>query len=137
MSEAELMSTFYSSIDSLWGLMQYWTSISMGVLIGSYFVASKLNRFVIASFLLIYILFTLQIATINLVHMQVIQGVAMDLQQLAASGITLSNAVRGWLENDPLLDGSMWLKLNSLAVFLMMFVATISYPIYCKLKASD
>jgi hypothetical protein len=36
MVEAELMSHVYSSNEAIWSLMQYWTSVSMGVLIGSH-----------------------------------------------------------------------------------------------------
>lgn len=137
MSAAEIMSHVYSSNEAIWSLMQYWTSVSMGVLIGSYFVASKLNRFVIASFLVIYILFSLQIFTIIRVQMLILQGIALDLQQLADGGITLRNAIRSWLENGPTVNSSPWLKLNGLVMYLTMFVATISYPIYCKRNAGD
>lgn len=75
--------------------MQYWTSVSMGVLIGSHFVVSRLNRFVIASFLIIYIVFSAQIWNVIYVQMQVLQGIAVDLQQLSDGGILLSHAVTG------------------------------------------
>jgi hypothetical protein len=69
--------------------------------------------------------------------MQILQGIAMDLQQLADGGISLSNSSRSWLENSPTVNDSTWLKLNGLVMGLTMFAATISYPIYCKRKVSD
>jgi hypothetical protein len=137
MPEAELVSHVYSSQEAIWSLLQYWTSVSMGVLIGAHFVASRLNRLVIAFFLVIYISFSIQIYSIIAAHMQILQGIAMDLQQLADGGISLSNSSRSWLENSPTVNDSPWLKLNGLLMNLAMFVATISYPIYCKRKVSD
>jgi hypothetical protein len=136
MSEAELVSNVFSSNELIWSLMQYWASVSMGVLIGSHFVASRLNRIVLASFLVIYISFSVQIWNVIYVQMEVLKGIAMDLRQLADDGISLSNAARRWMETGPTVNNSAWGKLNGGAVFLTMFAATTVYPIYCKRNAS-
>ena len=137
MSEAEMLSQINSVGEFLWSLMQYWTSVSIAVLIGSHFVASRLNAIIIALFLLIYILFTVQIGLLLRVQMQALQGLAMDLRQLTDSGISLSNTATNWLKYAPVANDSALGQLGRQAMALAMFVATVSYPIYCKRNASD
>ena len=137
MSEAEMLSQINSVGELLWSLMQYWTSVSIAVLIGSHFVASRLNAIVIALFLLIYVLFTLQIGLLLRLQMYALQGLAMDLRLLADSGVSLSNTATNWLKYAPVANDSLLGQLSRQVMASAMFVATIFYPIYCKRKASD
>lgn len=132
MSEAEILAQINSVGEFLWSLMQYWTSVSIGVLIGSHFVASRLNGVIIALFLLIYVLFTIQIVLLLRVQMHSLQGLALDLRQLADSGNTLSNAAITWLKYAPVANDSLLAKLGRQVMAIAMFLATIFYPIYCK-----
>ena len=135
MSEAEILAQINSVGEFLWSLLQYWTSVSIGVLIGSHFVASRLNSVIIALFLLIYVLFTIQIALLLRVQMHALHGLALDLRQLAENGNALSNAAVNWLNYAPVSSDSLWAKIGRQALGAAMFVATISYPIYCKRNA--
>ena len=44
MSEADLLAQLTSFGNLLWGLMQYWTSVSIGILIGSHFCGKETPR---------------------------------------------------------------------------------------------
>jgi hypothetical protein len=112
--------------------MQYWTSISFGILIGSHFVAKKLSVFFLALFLFVYALFTLQIVELMRLQIFEIQGIAKDLNNLAENGVVLSNTARAFLEHGPAVTENITGPIIRLLMFGTMFFITIFYPIHCR-----
>lgn len=137
MTEADLLSQLSSFGDFLWSLMQYWTSISVGILIASHFVASRLNGFILAIFIIIYTVFTVQIVTLMQLELQAIKGIFMDLEIMAGKGVALSNTARQILEHSPVANDTLINQLSRLVMTGGMFLITISYPIYCKRRAES
>ncbi len=137
MTEADLLSQLSSFGDFLWSLMQYWTSISVGILIASHFVASRLNGFILAIFIIIYTVFTVQIVTLMQLELQAIKGIFMDLEIMAGKGVALSNTARQILEHSPVANDTLINQLIRLVMTGGMFLITISYPIYCKRRAES
>jgi hypothetical protein len=137
MTEADLLSQLSSFGDFLWSLMQYWTSISVGILIASHFVASRLNGFILAIFIIIYTVFTVQIVTLMQLELQAIKGIFMDLEIMAGKGVALSNTARQILEHSPVANDTLINQLFRLVMTGGMFLITISYPIYCKRRAES
>jgi hypothetical protein len=137
MTEADLLSQLSSFGDFLWSLMQYWTSISVGILIASHFVASRLNGFILAIFIIIYTVFTVQIVTLMQLELQAIKGIFMDLEIMAGKGVALSNTARQLLEHSPVANDTLINQLIRLVMTGGMFLITISYPIYCKRRAES
>jgi hypothetical protein len=135
MTEADLLSQLSSFGDFLWSLMQYWTSISVGILIASHFVASRLNGFILAIFIIIYTVFTVQIVTLMQLELQAIKGIFMDLEIMAGKGVALSNTARQVLEHSPVANDTWINQLIRLVMTGGMFLITISSPIYCKRRA--
>ena len=137
MTEADLLTQLSSFGNFLWSLMQYWTSISVGILIASHFVASRLNGFILAIFIIIYTVFTVQIVTLMQLELQAIKGIFMDLEIMAGKGVALSNTARQILEHSPVANDTLINQLSRLVMTGGMFLITISYPIYCKRRAES
>lgn len=132
MTEADLLSQLTSVGSFLWSLMQYWTSVSIGFLIGSHFVANRLNAIVLTLFILIYIFFTVQITILIRLQLQEIAAIGMDLNNMADSGIVLSNTARVFLEQSPVINQTLAGQIARLLMFGSMFLLTIFYPLYCR-----
>jgi hypothetical protein len=132
MTEADLLAQLNSVGGFLWTLLQYWTSVSIGILIGSHFVAKRLSVVFLALFLCVYILFTLQ--ALELMRMQVfeIRGIAMDLNDLADNEVVLSHTARTFLERSPVVNENITGPIIRGLMFGIMFLVTLFYPIYCK-----
>jgi len=134
MTEAELLSQITAVGSLLWSLMQYWTSVSIGILIGSYFVANRLNLIFLGLFVLIYIFFSIQIVVLMHLQVQSIVAIGMDLNNMDASGIVLSTAAINVLENSPVLNETLARPVGRALMFGTMFLLTIIYPFYCRLN---
>ena len=132
MTEADLLSQLTTVGSFIWSLMQYWTSVSIGFLIGSHFVANRLNAIVLTLFILIYILFTVQITILMRLQIQEIVAIGMDLNNMADSGIVLSNTARVLLEQSPVMNQTLAGQIARLFMFGTMFLLTIFYPLYCR-----
>jgi hypothetical protein len=132
MTEADLLAQLNSFGGFLWTLLQYWTSVSIGILIGSHFVAKRLSVVFLALFLFVYILFTLQ--ALELMRMQVFQirSIAMDLNDLADNEVVLSHTARTFLERSPVVNENITGPIIRGLMFGIMFLVTLFYPIYCK-----
>jgi hypothetical protein len=132
MTEADLLAQLTSVGGFLWTLLQYWTSVSIGILIGSHFVAKRLSVVFLALFLFVYILFTLQ--ALELMRMQVFQirSIAMDLNDLADNEVVLSHTARTFLERSPVVNENITGPIIRGLMFGIMFLVTLFYPIYCK-----
>ena len=99
---------------------------------GSYFVANRLNAIVLTLFILIYILFTVQITILMRLQIQEIVAIGMDLNNMADSGIVLSNTARVLLEQSPVMNQTLAGQIARLFMFGTMFLLTIFYPLYCR-----
>ena len=132
MTEADLLSQLTTVGSFIWSLMQYWTSVSIGFLIGSHFVANRLNAIVLTLFILIYIFFTVQITILIRLQVQEIAAIGMDLNNMADNGIVLSNAARVFLEQSPVVNQTLAGQITRLLMFGSMFLLTIFYPLYCR-----
>jgi len=132
MTEADLLSQLAPVGDFLWSLMQYWTSVSIGILIGSYFVAKRLSIGFLTLILFAYILFSFTVAELMQLQVLEIKAIAMDLNSLAENGVVLSHTSRAFLEHGPVVNENMTGLAVRLLMFGTMFLVTIFYPIYCK-----
>jgi hypothetical protein len=134
MTEADLLAQLNSTGEFLWSLMQYWTSISIGILIGAYLAAKRINTYFLGAFILVYVVFTGQITWLMILQLETIRGVIIDLQAIEDSAVGLSNTAMAVLEHSPMANDTAIGQFLRLAMFVGMFLITISYPIYCKFK---
>jgi hypothetical protein len=45
MTEAEILAGLAAHGDRVWSVMQYWTSVSFGLLIAAHFAAERINKY--------------------------------------------------------------------------------------------
>ena len=134
MTEADLLAQLNSTGDFVWSLMQYWTSISIGILIGAHLVANRINAYFLGAFIIVYMIFTFQISVLMRLQVEAIRGIMMDLSFIENSAVGLSNTAAAVLEHSPVANETPAGQFLRLAMFVGMMLITISYPIYCKLK---
>jgi hypothetical protein len=132
MTEADLLSQLVPVGDLLWSLMQYWTSLSIGILIGSYFVAKRLSIVSLTLILISYILFSFTVGELLRLQVLEIKGIAKDPNNLAENGVVLSNTTRTFLEHGPAVTENITGPIIRGLMFGIMFLVTLFYPIYCK-----
>ena len=132
MTEADLLSQITAVGSLLWSLMQYWTSVSIGILIGSHFVANRLNLILLSLFVLIYIFFSIQIVILMRLQVQEIVAIGMDLKNIADNDFALSNAAKTFLEKSPVVNETLAGPVSRALMFGTMFLLTIIYPFYCR-----
>ena len=134
MTEADLLAQLNSTGDFLWSLMQYWTSISIGILIGAHLATNRINAYFLGAFIIVYVVFTYQIAMLMRLQVEAVGGVMLDLRFIEDSAVGLSNTAAAVLEHSPVANETPAGQFLRLAMFVGMMLITISYPIYCKLK---
>jgi hypothetical protein len=101
MTEADLLEQLNSTGAFLWSLMQYWTSISFGILIGAYLAAKRINAYFLGAFILVYAVFTGQITWLMRLQIETIRGIIIDLRVIEDSAAGLSNTAMAVLEQSP------------------------------------
>jgi hypothetical protein len=135
MTEVELLAQQASAGSLLWSLLQYWTGVSMGVLIAAHLAASRLSWVIIAILLVVYITFTFSIVGLVRLNIEMIRGTILDIQSLSDQGIALGRPAQALLEYAPVTNQTWLGRTASLVMFLGMFLITCVYPISVKLKA--
>jgi hypothetical protein len=136
-TEADLLEQLNSTGEFLWSLVQYWTSVSFGILIGAYLAAKRINAYFLGAFILVYVVFTAQITGLMTLQIETIKGIIIDLRAIEDSAVGLSNTAMAVLEYSPMANDTTLAQFFRLGMFVGMFLITVSYPIYCKLKSDD
>jgi hypothetical protein len=86
MSEHELLESFRSSFDQAWTQLQWWASVSFGLIALTHFAARKLNLAIVVCVSLLYVLFTIYVS-LNVQALTLIGvGYLKELEVLRDSG---------------------------------------------------
>ena len=137
MTEADLLEQIHSSGGMVWSLLQYWTSVSFGILIAAHLAAKRLSWVVLSAFAVIYTLFTLNIVQLMRLQMDNLPSIANDLHLLAKEGVVLSGVANNFLENSPVVNQTKFDQVLRWLMVAGMFAVTIAYTAYCKIKSDD
>ena len=128
MSEAEIVYQLSEAYNRMWGMLQWWTSISFGVFITAHLAVKKLNGFLVTILLLLYSAFSFHQLELLLIIADVAIGFTNDLQAISNSGITLAKGSSAYLEQ----GNSKFLLIITLAG---TYLGAISYLIYGYIKS--
>ena len=134
MTEEALLQQLIAHADILWSQTQYWTSVSFGILIASHLAAKHLNWFVLATFIFIYTMFTVVVGQVLVLQIDNIAAIGADLEALQQQGGELSNIARSVMENSPVINDNAIVRSMRRFMSLGMFLLTIGYACYCKVK---
>jgi len=132
MTEAELLSQLNELGDSIWSLIQWWASISFGLLALTNFFGRQLKLAFVVVILALYVTFSLAISGNFLRLSDQLVGVISSLATLDAN-VGLSEAGKAALGEDRnfFLTAGVWFVISVIGTFL----GTISYVIFGYLKA--
>ena len=116
--------------DRVWSNLQFWTSVSFGLLIAAHIAATNVSKSVLAVILVLYMLFTTTFLRMILYDMEVIRAGGMQLEMLADAGAQLSLMSRTTLDHGPLLNETWYTSIPSYGMVGGLLLVTLLYPIH-------
>ncbi len=136
MNEIEILQLMAMHDDKAWSVLQFWTSVSFGLLIAAHFAAANVSRSVLVVVLVLYILFTAQSWGMILFDVQAIKAGGRQLEMLTDEGAKLSLISRATLDYGPALNDTWYTRIPRQGMVLGLFLVTLFYPIHCYRKRS-
>lgn len=129
MSEAEITFQVSEYLNRMWGMQQWWASISIGVLIMAHLASSKLNMLLLFISLGLYTSYTLYMLQMSQENVETIFALANDLEVLVASGAVNSDNSREILQirsTNPILF---------YVTFVGTYISVVAYLVYSYFNA--
>ena len=136
MNEIEILQLMAMHDDKAWSVLQFWTSVSFGLLIAAHFAAANVSRFVLVVVLVLYIFFTAQSWGMIRFDVQAIKAGGRQLEILTDEGAKLSLISRATLDYGPALNDPWYTRILRQGMALGLFLVTLFYPIHCYRKRS-
>jgi len=99
MSEAETLEYLFNIYDRYWTIVQWWASVSFGVIMIAYFAADRLKAFLLITVLVLYLLYSAWVYLLLVYNVDVAYGFFEDLDALRRTGALQSHGARAALEN--------------------------------------
>ena len=134
MTETEILEQMVIHGDRVWSILQFWTSVSFGLLIAAHIAAANVSKFVLVVILVLYTLFTTMFIGMVLYDLEVILAGGMQLEMLAEAGAQLSLISQATLEHGPLTNDTWYMRLLRQSIAAGLFLVTLIYPIICYRK---
>ena len=94
MSEAELLLLASESLDRMWSLIQWWASISFGILALTHIASDKLGTFLAILIPALYTGFSLGVLGVVQRNFGIVESVYQDLRLLQSEGVDLSGTAQ-------------------------------------------
>lgn len=131
MSEADVLEQLFSVYDRYWVIVQWWASVSFGLIMIAYFAADKLSALLLAVVIGLYLVYSGWVLMLLFYNVEVAYGLFLDLASLAASGLLESEGARVALESPYVRYGT---NLGMIAL-PATFLACVGYLVFAYLKA--
>ena len=131
MTEADILGQISAYGDQLSANMQYWTSVSFGVLVAAHLTRGQVSGLITSVALIFYIGFICLMVSTILFEIGMIRSSALGLSQLAESGQTISLIAEQVILSGPMVTATGSMLIARRAVLLGIFLLTCAYPIYC------
>ena len=126
MSEFEILDLMTKTEDQRFNLIQWWTSVTFGVIVLSHFAGRKLNLFLVVLVVLLYVGFTLFVGDLFFGNVSQAALHRQDLAAMQSLGAPLSEVSRQIIGEDPqVLRG-----IGFYFAVIGAFVGSISYLVY-------
>jgi len=131
MSEADILEQLFNIFDRYWTIVQWWASVSFGVIMIAYFAASKLRAFLLITILVLYAVYSAWVYFLLVYNVDIATGFFQDLESLRRAGELESHAARVVLDN-PFVGYGTVLGMVALPA---TFLACIGYLLYAFMHA--
>ena len=125
MTEAELLMFASEAIDRLWSLLQWWASISFGLLLVAHIASSRIGAYLAVLVPLLYTCFSFGVVTMIRRNLGIVESVYKDLRVLQAADIELSITAEYMVQGSGI-AGSLLIPLALLATY----IGVVGYFIY-------
>ena len=134
MTEAEIFADMAAHGDRVWSILQYWTSVSFGLLVAAHFAADQLNKYALFILLFLYSAFSFSLLRMLQFDQGMILAGIAQLRLMAENGAILSLLGENVIVTSPL--ATMTPFYRSINIFMGggLYITSIVYPIYCYLK---
>ncbi|MGC5198187.1 hypothetical protein, partial [Aphanothece microscopica] len=120
MTENDLIDAIFAIYDRYWNIIQWWGSVSFGLIAVAHFAAEKLNVYLLLLLVMLYSLFTGWVALDYFFNVQILSGFNADLAEF---GGLAHHGSRALLESKTVYKG---VALQNIAVAIT-FCGSISY----------
>lgn len=125
MSEAELLLLGSESLDRMWSLIQWWASISFGLLVIAHIAADRIGIYVAVLVSMLYTGFSFVVHRIAQRNMGIVESIVGDLRVLKTAGVDLTMTAQYWMQGtDP------GVKIAMPAVIIFNYISILGYFIY-------
>lgn len=131
MSEAEILEQLFSIFDRYWFIVQWWASVSFGLIMIAYFAADKLSSFLLVIVLGLYVIYSGWVYMLLVYNVDVAYGLFEDLNSLSSAGALKSQGAKVALEN-PFVTYGTWLGMIALPA---TFFSCIGYLLYAHFRS--
>lgn len=131
MSEAEILEYLFSIYDRYWTIVQWWASVSFGVIMIAHFAADRLKAFLVITVLVLYVLYSAWVYLLLVYNVDIASGFFEDLDSLRRTGALQSHGARAASENPFVTYGT---RLGMIAL-PATFLACSGYLIYAYIHA--
>ena len=126
MSEAEILEQLFSIFDRYWFIVQWWASVSFGLIMIAYFAADKLSALLLGTVIGLYLIYSGWIYMLLIYNIEIAFGLLTDLRSLSDAGEIKTQGARVAIENPFVIYGT-WLGNVALP---STFFACIGYLVY-------
>ena len=126
MSEAEILEQLFSVFDRYWFMVQWWASVSFGLIMIAYFAADKLSALLLGTVLGLYLVYSSWVYMLLVYNIDIAFGLLSDLNSLSSAGELKTQGARVAMEN-PFVKYGTWLGNVALP---STFFACIGYLLY-------
>lgn len=131
MSEADILEQLFSVYDRYWVIVQWWASVSFGLIMIAYFAADKLRALLLIVILVLYLIYSAWVFMLLIYNIDVAYGLFEDLALLNSSGLLKSRGAKVALENPYVGYGT---NLGMIALPATFF-ACVGYLVYAYIQA--
>jgi len=122
MTEYEIVYLISQHTDRVWNIMQFWSSISFGLIIVAYIAAAKLNWPIMLIITGIYVIFSLFVLNMLKINGGMNDSYIMDLQNILNMGKSLSYGAQNLI--------SLHKQDNKLVLIISAFTGTFISAIF-------
>jgi hypothetical protein len=134
MTEAEILADIASHGDRVWAILQYWTSVSFGLLVASHFAAEQVNKYALIALLLIYSFFTFTLYQMLHFDQGMILSALAQFETMVDAGASLSLVAQNIIVTSPMASVTPFDRAIRVLMGAGLYFVSIIYPIYCHWK---
>ena len=131
MSEAEIVEQLFSMFDRYWVIVQWWASVSFGLIMVAYFASEKIGPFLLVTVIGLYGIYSLWVFFLLAYNIAIGVGMLEDLDLLSSAGLLKSQGARVVLDH-PFAAYGIWVGLIALPA---TFLSCIGYLLYAYFHA--